>query len=242
MLKIAVIDDEKIYCNDLKTKITNFFESSNNEVIKDTPFEVVSFTNPIEFIEKFAQCFQIIFLDIDMPQISGLNVANSIRKVNESAILIFATNYSQFALDGYKYHALDYLVKPIDTDNLSIALNKSLDILNKQNKSFIIISTNDGKYRINLDEIYYIESNGKFVNFHLKERTITQRNTLTNVINSIPKDSFLKCNCCFYVNPDVIKGIKEEYVVLFNNEELKISRSRKKEFLDELNSFYSSKI
>ena len=105
MLKIAVIDDEKIYCNDLKTKITNFFENSNDEAIKDTPFEVVSFTNPIEFIEKFAQSFQIIFLDIDMPQISGLNVANSIRKVNESAILIFATNYSQFALDGYKYHA-----------------------------------------------------------------------------------------------------------------------------------------
>lgn len=242
MLNIAVIDDQETYCNDLKNKIVNFFETNKNDNIKETPFNVVTFTNPIEFIEKYAQNFHIIFLDIDMPQLNGLHVASSLRKINESSILIFATNYSQFALDGYKYNALDYLVKPIDKDNLEITLNKSFDILNKRNKQFIIINTNDAKYRVSLEDIYYIESNGKFVNFHMKDKVISERNTLTNVIESIPKDTFLKCNHCFFVNPDVVKGIKEEYVVLFNNEELKISRSRKKEFLSELNDYYSRNI
>ncbi len=176
----------------------------------------------------------VIFLDINMPEISGLSFA---RSINKNIKIIFTTAYREYAVDGFDLKAVDYLLKPISFERLLQAVNKFLDetisIESDENKElpndksdFIFVRSDRKMIKINFSEVNYIESLGDYLKIHLSNKTIITRETITSIEAKLPKKDFLRIHRSFIVSINKIESFTNEFVEI-NNKAIPISRSYK---------------
>ncbi len=176
----------------------------------------------------------IIFLDINMPEISGLSFAKSI---NKNIKIIFTTAYREYALDGFNLQAVDYILKPISFDRLLQAINKylkeniafDLDIKEElilEKSDFIFVRSDRKMVKINFSDIYYIESLGDYLKIHLPDNIIITRETLTSIEAKLPKNDFLRTHRSFIISVQNIESFTNEFVEI-NKKAIPISRSYK---------------
>lgn len=117
-MKVAIVENEE-------KEIKNYFQLLKQyEKEMKQKVEVLIFKNGYDFIENYKNDIDCVFMDIDMPGINGLETSKKLRELDEDVIIIFVTNLPQFAIDGYKVQALDFLLKPLDYVNLKVELNK----------------------------------------------------------------------------------------------------------------------
>ena len=142
----------------------------------------------------------LIFLDINMPEISGLSF---VRSINKNIKIIFTTAYREYAVDGFDLKAVDYLLKPISFERLLQAVNKYLnenitvktddkDELTNDKSDYIFVRSDRKMIKINFSEINYIESLGDYLKIHLSNKTIITRETITSIEAKLPKKNFLR--------------------------------------------------
>jgi DNA-binding LytR/AlgR family response regulator len=183
----------------------------------------------------------LIFLDINMPEISGLSFAKTI---NKSIKVIFTTAYREYAVDGFNLQAVDYLLKPISFERLLQAVNKYLgetfsnltevpsEITHEKN-DFIFVRSNRKMIKINFYEINYIESFSDYLKIHLDETVIITRETITNIEAKLPQKKFIRIHRSFIVSLSKISSFTNEFVEVYKKA-IPISRSYKKEVLNRL--------
>lgn len=156
MIRIGIVDDEKQERNQLKQALARF--SAEN----DTELNVQEFDCAAVYLAAQDRDFDILYLDIDMPQMSGMELAEKIRETDQDVILIFCTNLQQFALNGYSVGALGFIVKPIQWYSFHMYLTRALKVLQKragQKTAPPHIVVKDGTVTRLLDaaEIAYVE-------------------------------------------------------------------------------------
>jgi DNA-binding LytR/AlgR family response regulator len=193
-------------------------------------------------IEAFNQInsnqIDLIFLDINMPEISGLSFAKSI---NKNIKVIFTTAYREYAVDGFNLQAVDYLLKPISFERLLQAVNKYLgenSVEINETSSEIIIEKNDFIFvradrkmvKINFSEIHFIESLSDYVKIQLQDNVIVTRETISNIEAKLPKSDFIRIHRSYIVSMASINSFTNEFIEI-NNKALPISRSYKKDVL-----------
>ncbi len=133
MYQICIVDDEDNSLNQLKEILLKFFKE------KSIQADIFSFNNPVNFIDKFIpNKYDIIFLDISMPQINGIDVGKKIREKDISTTIVFTTSLIQYALSGYEVNAFDYLLKPINYSSLALTLQRWLKLQNNNDNSITI--------------------------------------------------------------------------------------------------------
>lgn len=198
--------------------------------------------NAIEAFNLISQeCIHLIFLDINMPQISGLSFAKSI---NKDIKIIFTTAYREFAVDGFDLQAVDYLLKPISYERLLQAINKYLDEnIKKQTNieppdqsikdDYFFVRADRKMYKINYDEIDYIESIGDYLTIHFHNKKITTRETISNIEAKLKKDNFLRIHRSFIVPLRKIESFTNETIEI-GKKELPIGRSYKDDVISRL--------
>lgn len=180
----------------------------------------------------------VIFLDINMPEISGLSFAKSI---NKNIKIIFTTAYREYAVDGFDLKAVDYLLKPISFERLLQAVNKFLDEtisinsdeneeLSNDKSDFIFVRSDRKMVKINFDDINYIESLGDYLKIHLPNKIIITRETITSIEVKLPKNDFLRIHRSFIISINKIESFTNESVDI-NKKAIPISRSYKKNVL-----------
>ena len=180
----------------------------------------------------------LIFLDINMPEISGLSFAKSI---NKNIKVVFTTAYREYAVDGFDLQAVDYLLKPISFERLLQALNKYLNentiikyeapVQNEDGRSDYFFVRSDRKMvKICFNEIRFIESIGDYVKIHLADKTVTTRETIANIEARLPQKDFIRTHRSFIVSLAVINSFTSEYVEM-GKKQIPISRSYKNEVL-----------
>ncbi|WP_431167332.1 LytR/AlgR family response regulator transcription factor [Tenacibaculum halocynthiae] len=229
-----IIDDEPMAREILVTYITRI---PNLYLIK-------SCSNAIEALNLINdKNIDLLFLDINMPEISGLSLAKSIHKKTK---IIFTTAYREYAADGFDLQAIDYLLKPIAFDRFLQAVNKFLEIPstlknhpleNKSftNNNFIFVRVDRKMLKIDFDSILYIESLSDYIKIHTKNKTIVTRETITNIQTKLPTTSFLRIHRSFIISISTINSYTNEYIEI-NKKAIPISRSYKEEVLNKLNS------
>lgn len=126
MFKIAIIEDDENYAKLLEQHINTFAQSS------DTRFRVSVFQSGISFFYKTSELFNIIFLDIEMPTLNGIETAKKIRETDSNVTIIFVTNMAKYAISGYEVDAMDFMVKPIDYFNFKVKFEKAINIQSKK--------------------------------------------------------------------------------------------------------------
>jgi len=183
----------------------------------------------------------LIFLDINMPEISGLSFA---RSMTRDIKVIFTTAYREYAVEGFDLQAVDYLLKPVSFDRLLRAVNKFLDenrplppgvpeeLTDERTDSFFVRS--DRKMvKINFSEIKYMESIGDYIKIRLDDRTVVTRETLANIEAKLPQKDFLRVHRSYIVSYNNINSYTGEYVEV-DKRMIPISRSYKNDVLAKL--------
>lgn len=184
----------------------------------------------------------LIFLDINMPEISGISFAKSI---NKNIKIIFTTAYRDYAVEGFELKAVDYLLKPISFERLLKAVNTYFEVYSvstiTKKKSltandFIFVRSDRRMIKIDFDAIIYIESYSDYIKIHLKNETIVTRETISSIEAKLPKKFFIRIHRSFIVSVSNITSYTNDTVIV-NDKELTISRSYKKEVIIKLERF-----
>ena len=228
-----IVDDESIARDILGSHLSKI---DNIEVLASCSSAVEAFN--IVSTSKV----DLIFLDINMPDISGISFAKSI---NKNSKIIFTTAYREYAIDGFELQAVDYLLKPISFERLlravnlffEVYVNSEISIQNEETLTdFTFVRSDRKMIKIDFKDVIYIESLSDYVRFHLKDKTITSRDTISAIEAKLPKSNFIRIHRSYIVAMSQISSFTNEQITI-KNKALPISRSYKKEVLRLLEQF-----
>lgn len=188
------------------------------------------------------QKIDLIFLDINMPEISGLSFAKSI---NKNSKIIFTTAYREYAVDGFDLQAVDYLLKPISFERLLQSVNKYLDEnilventvfneITEEKSDYIFVRSDRKMVKVRFSEINYIESISDYIKIHLADKNVVTRETISNIEAKLPQNEFIRTHRSYIVSIDKIASFTNETIEMENKKEIPISRSYKDEVLQKL--------
>ncbi len=232
MLRIAVVEDDKSCSELLKGYIERYCKENAEEA------RVSFFGDGIDIASDYTAQYDIIFLDIVMRHMDGLKTAEYIRKKDKNVILAFVTSDARFAIKGYAVEALCFLIKPVSYSVFSKEFGRCLDKIKSGRGKHIVLNTENGMDRVAVDQIVYIESQNHKMIINTTEGSHCVYETMRSLEERLPKKQFARCNNCYLVNLDHVRGVHGEFVVIASRE-LKISRSRRKGFLQNLELFFS---
>lgn len=233
MIKVAIVENELEQIA-ITSSMIERYSKEYSEV-----FSIDSFTNGYDFLESNVDAYQIIFMDIDMPNINGMDMARKLREKSNDSVLIFVTNLPQYAIDAYKVSALDFLLKPVTYADFTLAMRRAIASIKKNETSSFVLNIHGALMIFKCEDIVYIEMVKHDVNIHLSDLTSqTFRSSLNKVEPLLDKNIFFKCNSGCIVNINKIKMLQGDVLLLENGDRVSISRSRKKETIAKLNEFY----
>ena len=223
-IKCIVVDDEPLAVSLLGSYVEKipFFEL------------VFSTENPIEALEYIRKNdADLIFLDIQMPELSGINF---MKIVGDKLKYILTTAYSEYALEGYEHNVIDYLLKPITFDRFQKSALKAQERFPTNEtsaNSYFFVKSSGQQHKINFDEILYIESIKDYVNIKTDNQEYIVLDTLKSLENQLPAN-FARVHKSFILNLDKIEKIDVRNVFLNSGKEIPIGETYKSEFFQKL--------
>lgn len=226
MKKIAVCDDE-MYFLELATDIIDDYFSGED-------LSVFTYNNKADFDKVFnadSDFFDIIIIDIKMPDISGIDFAKCIREKNTLVRIIFLTNYIEYATDVYEADHTYFVIKNDAIKMLPIAINKAISQLDSMENDFIVVNTiHSGRVVIKIKDIIYAERQLRdTVLYTVSGREITSDN-LDSVDNQLSNKHFCRIHRSYLINLNHIKRLNGNYVIMSNSDTIHITRNYVKKF------------
>ena len=232
MIKIAIVEDEQIYIDQLQKYMKQFCEETSQEI------ETTIFRDGDEVAENYKAGFDIILMDIQMQFMDGMTAAEKIRELDSEVIIMFITNMTQYAIRGYEVDALDYMVKPVEYFSFSQKLMRAISRLRRKDGHFITVPVESGVKKLKVEEIYYLESFGHRVVYKTKDGDFDSRGTMKDLEEVLEPYGFYRSAKSYLVNMKYVDGVKNGCCVI-NGEELQISRQKRKEFMEALLDYMS---
>ena len=236
-MKIAVCEDEKSVREAIVRTIRHRFEEKGYP----SP-SVFPFSNGYDFLEA-EEVFDVVFMDIQMPGISGMDTARKIREKDKDVILVFVTNLAQYAIKGYEVNAFDFILKPIDDAGFMMKLDRIMtEYQHLHENSYLTIKTKEGVIRIALEDLLYVEVNSHDLPFYTKGEEHTIRGALKDYVEILSSHYFSLCNKGYLVNLAHVREVNKTFAVLSDGTELIISKGKRKNFLEDLNKYLGGTI
>ena len=197
-----IVDDESLALSRLQRLL-------NENGIED----ITAFNNPIEALKEITKTkFDVVFLDISMPNITGLELADSIMQIEPNTFIVFQTAYTEFALEAFKNGGIGYLVKPVESMDIKNILDKiktfkSSSSSNDQTKK-ILGKRGDKIYLIDINDIYYIKADLDEVIIKIKEADAYVRRKIGDLETLLSDRNFFRIHRSYIVNVDKIKSMR----------------------------------
>ncbi|WP_397444984.1 LytR/AlgR family response regulator transcription factor [Polaribacter sp. R77954] len=221
-IRCIIIDDEPSSQNVLKSFINKIDYLDLKQVCNDA-------LEALEYLKNTS--IDLLFLDINMPQLSGISFYKSLQKPPK---VIFTTAYSEYALDGFDLDATDYLLKPFSFERFVQAISK-IKVLNDQKTESIIIKSNKRLHQIKVDDILYVESLGDYIKVHFTSHFLIVYKTLKNMYTELPKTLFKQVHKSYIINKNKIDYIEGNRIIIQSNK-IPLGHKYKKDFLDNFKS------
>ena len=228
-LRCVIVDDEPVAREIIESFVVKIPSLELLKSCKNASEAIVFMQN--EEVDVF-------FLDINMPEITGLSLA---KIINRKAKIIFTTAYRDYAVDGFNLNVIDYLLKPIAFDRFLEAVQKVFDNcfepkLNMQTKiakDFMFVRADRKMVKIDFQDIFFIESLGDYVKIFTKDSTVITRETISNLEDKLIGENFMRVHRSFIVSIPKITSYTNEFIEV-NNKAIPISRSYKEAVLQKL--------
>lgn len=212
ILKCLIVDDEAL-AQDVIEKYVKNIPTLQLVGKCDSAVEAISFlhNNHVD----------LLFLDLNMPELSGIEM---LKTLNNPPKVILTTAYSEYALESYEYGVVDYLLKPIKFERFLKAVNKVVDQFDENNAteesgkeqhaSTIFIKEDQVTYQLNLNEILFIEAYGNYLKVHTLEKVYVARDTMHDMENKLPEESFIRIHKSFIISIPKIESISGNRVFI----------------------------
>ena len=229
MLLLAIVDDDPKESAALKELVDAYFEKNKKT------YAVKVYNAAMDFVRS-TDNHDIVFMDIRMDTLDGIEVARLMRKINAESILIFVTQMAQLAIKGYEVDALDFIVKPATQYSINYVLDKAMSRLEKASSVMVPIKTQEGIKNLSSNEITYVEVFDHNLVYHTTKGDYTVRGRILDVMQKLDEKRFIMCNRSFIVNM--------RYVTSANNDTLQvdgvaipISKSHRREVMQHFSNF-----
>lgn len=235
MLKIGIFEDDNEDAQLLISLLDKYQKSLNGNEI----FEVTRRENCLQLLDNYKEVYDILFFDIDMPYINGMEAAKKIFAFDKEVMIVFVTNLEQYAIQGYQVNALGYLLKPLNYQRLSEIMDKCLRKHTKKIASQKTISLKGGNImRLQDNDILYLEVIGHTMTYHTLYGNFQVRKKLTDEEDNFTSSGFVRCNRGCLVNLAHVKKINKTTVTV-GEDNLPISRGQQKVFKDSFLKYLS---
>ena len=235
MFRLAICDDQRVFSDTQARACLGIFKKLNIEN------KISVFTKSADFITAFVtqhKRFDMILLDIVMDGVDGMELARTIRQIDETVAIVFITSHEKYALHGYDVKALHFLMKPADSQLLE-SLIKSVYTENFL-VNFLTIKSGDHHIRVPIKDIVSMEISKRRVEVSLIDGIVYYSGKLTDLLDELPKGFFIRCHQAFAINIANIKELTRRNAIAVNGKEIPVSRTfwndTKTAFLRQLNT------
>lgn len=237
MYKVAICDDELQTRIQLQEYIERLVEEEGSKV------SVHVYDSGEDFITRYDGAYDIIFLDIKMYDLDGIEAARRIREFNKEVCIIFISSMVQYALDCFKVRAFGFLRKPLTYEEFRMEVKEALaNISDDKNGREIMIKTGRGTRWVQTHKIRYIEVQNHEIILYMGVSEIRFYGKLKEVEDQLKDCGFLRCHSSFLVNCSHIQEVRTMSLFLDNGQEIPISKHRKKEFMEELTRYAGGRL
>ena len=229
-MRIALCDDNNKDSAELKKILIS------NARILEKQIEV--FQSCAELINKFQENegYDIVFLDIDMPEMNGIELGLKIKTISSSTYIVFVTNYPQYAINAFDCAAFHYLLKPLELQKVNTVLDSLLNFYQKKNAVYSF-KTKSGYVSVPIAELYFVECFKKHLIFHMKGKVTETPGKLSDAYAFLISHGFCQVHQGFIVNMNKISSLDKFNVYLDNDEIVPISQRKRSEVLSRYAEF-----
>lgn len=223
IMRIAVCDDNQHFLSEFEKKVKEYC------AIRDWECKISVFSDPKKMLVEGIKDTEVVFLDIDMPEKNGLEIARELRSQSEDLIIVFVTGFLEYAPKGYTVGAFRYLLKTDIDNSLINCLDDIWEKLYVKQEAIAFLTEEQETINIQLKNIIYIEGTARrYVRVHLTSEmtpVIECRGSLVDYTNELYKKGFMRIQKSFIVNLRHVKDIRSYVAYLDNGETLKVSRN-----------------
>ncbi len=229
-ISVAIVEDDPKASDTLRSHLERYGKENGIH------FRIQVFQNAVLLLDHYTANYDIIYMDIQMPMMNGMDASRCLRDLDPTVALIFVTSLTQYAIQGYEVNALDYVVKPFNYYDFALKMTRALKRIPQHEGEDIMVSMKAGTVRLSLDNIKYVEVQGHHVIYHTMHGDYTQYSTITKVEQQLSPHHFVRCNSCYLVNLQYVKEI-QGMMAYVGDEALKISQPKKKAFCQAVVAF-----
>ena len=229
-MRIAVCDDEQKFIDDFK-RITDKLYPSLDMVV-DT------FSDGTELLKSFGfRAYDLVFLDIEMPEMDGITLAEKLRETSDEVSIVFLTGHIEYAVKGYEVNALRYLTKPADEQKVKDVIDRVLKTLG--DVKMLWIKTEEGEGKLRLSDILFIESQNQNVLISTAEDSYSVRGNMNDYEKRLEQEGFFRIHRGYIVSLARVSRLSGKEVVMEDGTTLPVSRSKEARLKEVLFSFIS---
>ncbi|HIW03806.1 MAG TPA: LytTR family DNA-binding domain-containing protein [Firmicutes bacterium] len=222
-VRIVIVEDEKEQAELLRNYLARY--SRETGIV----FDVSEYENAMDFLSSYGSGADIVLMDIELPGMDGMAAAARLRERDKSVVIIFVTNMAQFAVNGYKVGALDFLVKPVTYAEFSATMAAAADSLSSGDGEAIAVTAADNVISVQVKSLKYIEVMKHRLTFHTTDGNIISRGTLGEWESRLARYDFVKCNSCYLVNLRYVRSVSPDETNV-GGDVLRVSQSRRKAY------------
>lgn len=232
-MKVALVEDDNQEA-EIFIKFVKRYGAENSLAL-----DVTHFRNAEDFLKACKQsCFSVVFMDIDLPGMGGLDAARNLRMQDDCAVLVFVTKMAQYAQKGYEVNALDFIVKPICYADFALKIKKAVNVARSREVKSVLVPVNSGFCRLPVDKLVYVEVMGHKLKYQLVDEEIEARGSLGEVEKKLEGCGFLRCNSCYLVNSRFVNKVRGNEVEV-GGYTLKISHPKRRAFVEALMEIFT---
>ncbi len=221
-MRIAVCDDERNQ-NDLITEYIGIWAEKH-----EVPVEVYAYSSAIELLFYWSEGkrFDLAFLDINMKNMTGLDLARLLRKSGDRTNIVFITGLIDYVFQGYEVQAIDYLLKPVKKESCFTCLDRASEIISLRSKETFLLTMEGQSLRLNYNEIFAFEIFSHYVEAKTTKGEFRFKKNMGELEQELPNDRFFRCHRSFIVNLHYVNTVKKSEVLLDNGICIPVSKSR----------------
>ncbi len=231
MIRFAIVEDTQSDFDLLSGYMDRYAQENALQI------QVTRFTNGLNFIEEYKPEFDIIFMDIEMPHLNGMDAAHRLREIDMNVAIIFVTNMMQYAIQGYEVNAIDFIVKPVTYFNFAQKLKKALVRIGRNEERTVVLKDEDHSVVVDVKDIYYVEKDKNYLVYHTAKGQFRERGTLQEALDSLADAGFSKCYTSVMVNLAHVAELGTDTLTV-HGDVLPVSRRQKKDFMLDFTKYH----
>lgn len=232
MYRALIVEDDPQAAETLRAHLERYAAE------RGTSFSVEILPSALEFLEGTRPA-DVVFMDIGLPGVSGMEAAEVMRQTDELTPLIFVTDLAQYAVRGYQVDALDFMVKPVTYEDFALRMGRATRVMDRNAGGTVNVATDEGLRVIAEKDVVYVEIFRHDLYWHVtgSAQPLHARGTLTRVAEELGAERFCRVSASHLINMGQLALIRPGSVVMSDGTEVVISRRRRREVLETLTRY-----